>query len=181
MNEDYARNLLIHVLGIERFGNLDEEVIENTPARMTKGLGQLLDGYSVDIESLMKTFPAPSKDIVVVRDIPFSSMCEHHVLPFRGTVSVAYIPDTRVVGLSKVPRLVRAVSRRLQIQERMTCEIADGLARLDPSGIAVVVKGVHMCAELRGIETRAEMVTSHMRGLFKEDASARAEVMRLFE
>lgn len=168
--------------GATRGVDLGDEVEANTPARMAKALGELLDGYDADLASMCTTFPAPSEDVVIVRDIPFSSMCEHHVLPFRGVVSIAYVPDGRIIGLSKIPRIVRAFSRRLQVQERLTFEVAQQLDKvLTPKGVLVVVEGVHSCAELRGIETRAEMVTSHCRGLFREDATLRAEAMALLK
>lgn len=168
------------IIGATRARRLDDEVATNTPRRMAKALGELLDGYDTDMSVLRTTFEAPSDDMVIVRDIPFASMCEHHVLPFRGTASVAYIPAGRIIGLSKVPRIVRAYSRRLQVQERLTFEIANELdSILSPDGVLVVLEGVHSCAELRGIETRAEMVTSHCRGSFRTDAGLRAEAMAL--
>lgn len=168
--------------GATRGVQLDEEVNQNTPTRMAKALGELLDGYDTDLTKLCTTFPAPSSDMVIVRDIPFSSMCEHHVLPFRGTVSIAYVPNGKIIGLSKVPRIVRAFSRRLQVQERLTFEVAEQLDEvLNPQGVLVVVEGVHSCAELRGIETRAEMVTFHCRGLFRDDQALRAEAMALLK
>lgn len=178
---ELAEALLRRVLGEHADDALVREGMADTPARMVKALRELTVGYGMKPENLLTTFPAEGADeIVVVRDIPFSSLCEHHILPFRGTVSVAYLPTKRIVGLSKIPRIVKAFSKRLQVQERLTMQIADALAPLDPRGVAVLIKGVHECAELRGVETRAEMVTSAMRGLFKDDARARAEVMELF-
>ncbi len=159
---------------------LDREGMESTPLRMLKALRELTDGYAVeDPSTLLTDFPPEGDQIVVVRDIEFSSLCEHHVLPFTGTVSVAYLPTKRIVGLSKIPRIIRAYSRRLQVQERLTVQIAKALERLEPEGVAVIVRGVHQCCSLRGAERRAEMVTSHLVGVFRDDPQARAEVLDL--
>jgi len=177
-----AEVLLRSILGDEVADSvLGREGMASTPERMAKALRELTSGYGVDVSRLLTTFPADGADeAIVIRDVPFSSLCEHHILPFRGVVSVAYLPTDRIVGLSKVPRIIRALSRRLQVQERLTMQIADALEPLKPRGVAVLVRGVHECAELRGVETRAEMVTSVMRGAFKDDARARAEVLALF-
>lgn len=173
-----ARNLIVSA---SRGHELGEEVEANTPGRMVKALHQLLDGYDTDPRSLATVFEAPSDDMVVVRDVPFTSICEHHVLPFRGTVSVAYVPSGLIIGLSKIPRIIRALSRRLQVQERLTHEIALTLGEIvGTEDVFVVARGVHSCAELRGVETRAEMVTSHCRGVFRMDGAVRAEAMSLF-
>lgn len=156
--------------------------LAKTPARLVRALREMTSGYDVDLgEILATTFESGGYDqIVAVRDVPFASLCEHHVLPFTGRVSVAYLPRMRVVGLSKIPRLVRALSRRLQIQERLTREIAGALeAHLLPLGVVVVVRGVHTCMTIRGAEAAGEMVTSDVRGLFREDAAARAEAFAL--
>jgi GTP cyclohydrolase I len=124
-------------------------------------------------------FEADYDDIVVVRDIDFFSLCEHHLLPFYGRAHVAYIPDEKVVGLSKVPRTVEMFARRLQVQERMTEQIAEFLeTTLQPKGVAVVVEAAHMCARMRGIKKNGTyMVTRAMRGIFKTDRQARNELM----
>ena len=158
---------------------LDLEVEAETPARMAKALRELTSGG--DPADVLKMFEAP-KDagMVVVRGIQFASVCEHHVLPFMGEVAVAYIPTDRVVGLSKIPRLVRAVTRRLQLQERIGQQIADALvAGLAPLGVMVVARARHSCMVLRGIESPGEMVTSCVRGVFADDAAARAEALAL--
>jgi GTP cyclohydrolase I len=117
-----------------------------------------------------------------VRDIAFSSLCEHHVLPFTGKVSVAYLPGERIIGLSKIPRIVRALSRRLQVQERLTDQIGHSLQdMIKPRGVAVIAKGVHTCMCLRGAEASGEMVTSCMLGVFRDKPEARNEVLRLLE
>lgn len=159
---------------------LDAEGMADTPKRMLKALRELTDGYAVKQPSTLLTdFAGEGDQIVVVRDIEFASLCEHHVLPFTGVVSVAYIPTKRIVGLSKIPRVIRAYSRRLQVQERLTVQIAQALDALEPAGVAVVVRGVHECCQLRGAERRAEMVTSHLVGKFRDDPQARAEVLGL--
>jgi GTP cyclohydrolase IA len=119
--------------------------------------------------------------MVAVRDLPFASVCEHHVLPFTGSASVVYIPTSRIIGLSKVPRILRAVSRRLQVQERIGEEVAEVLmhSELRARGVMVVIRARHTCMALRGVESPGEMVTSCIRGVFATDAAARAEAMEL--
>ena len=158
------------------------DVDPETPRRMAKALRELTEGYATeDLTRLLKAFDAPADPgIVVVRGIAFASLCEHHVLPFTGTAAVAYIPRSKVVGLSKIPRLVRAVTRRLQLQERIGQQVADALvAGLDPIGVMVIVKARHTCMGLRGIESPGEMVTSCVRGAFAKEPEARAEAMAL--
>lgn len=174
-----AKAFLKTVLGDNE--ELEREGLLDTPARLTKALRQMTSGYSADIDKMMTTFPSEGDAVVCVRDIPFASLCEHHVLPFSGFVSVAYIPGERIVGLSKIPRLVHAYARRLQVQERLGTQIAEELTkRLNPAGVAVVIRGAHSCMRLRGVESAGDMVTSTMRGVFMDEAEARAEVMRLF-
>lgn len=153
-----------------------------TPGRMARAFGDLLEGYGAKFGAILKTFPRGDADsgIVIVRDIPFASVCEHHVLPFTGTATVAYLPKLRIVGLSKIPRLVRAVTRRLQVQERIGSMIADALMEhVGAAGAMVVIKSRHTCMTLRGVESPGEMVTSCVRGTFAKDAPARAEVLSL--
>lgn len=178
-DEAVALELLRRVLGEKAPEVLWKDGTRSTPARMIKALRELTDGYAIEPKRLLTQFDSEGDPLVVVKDIEYSSLCEHHVLPFTGTVSVAYIPNQKIVGLSKIPRVVRAYSRRLQVQERLTDQVADSLQGLDPKGVAVLVRGVHSCCQLRGIERRAEMVTSALRGVFKSDVSARAEVMAL--
>lgn len=162
--------------------DLDAEGMEDTPKRMAAALGELTAGYGDDPRSYLTTFPSePDPGMVVVRDLPFASVCEHHVLPFTGTASVAYIPVDRIIGLSKIPRILRAVSRRLQVQERIGHEVADVLmdACLNARGVMVVIRARHTCMALRGVESPGEMVTSCIRGRFATDAAARAEAMEL--
>ena len=163
--------------------DLAREGLAKTPERFARALTEMLGGYDVDLGSFAATsFDAEGYDqVVVVSGIPFASLCEHHVLPFTGIAHVGYLPGSRIIGLSKIPRLVRAVSRRLQVQERMTQQIADALAAaVTPKGVAVIVEGTHSCMLLRGAETPGRMVTSCMRGVFRDHAAARAEVLRLF-
>ena len=174
--EDTARSLL--------FGLQIPDVDEETPLRMVKALRELVSGQREDLGKLLKTFPGVATDngIVVVRDMPFASLCEHHVLPFTGTITVAYLPSDRIVGLSKIPRLVRAVTRRLQVQERIGAMIADALMEhVNARGVMVVVKAQHTCMTLRGVECPGEMVTSTIRGVFQHESehAARAEVLNL--
>ena len=154
-----------------------------TPGRMHAALGELTEGYGVDLVSMLKTFPLEGDGgLVLVKGIKFASLCEHHVLPFTGTVDVAYIPGTRIVGLSKIPRLVRAVTRRLQVQERIGKQIADAMeCALAPKGVMVVVRGRHTCMAIRGVEADGEMVTSYVLGVFGRDAAARSEALSLME
>jgi len=174
-----ARALLTDLVGDHE--DLNREGLAETPGRMAKALRQLTSGYGTDPAKLVTTFPAEGDQVVSVREVPFASVCEHHVLPFTGYCSVAYIPQRRIIGLSKIPRVVRAVARRLQVQERIGNQVADVLEQaLDPVGVAVVVRAVHTCMCLRGVESHGEMVTSVMRGAFKHKSEARAEVMRLF-
>jgi len=158
-----------------------DEGMRATPTRAAKALLELTSGYQVHVPDLFTTFEADGyNEMVVLRGIEYSSLCEHHVLPFVGQVHIAYIPDERVVGLSKLARLVEAYSRRLQIQERMTDQIAEALwEHLDPKGVAVVVEGMHTCMALRGVrKPGAVMVTSALRGVVWQ-AEVRAEAMAL--
>lgn len=175
-----------HQVAADAAGNLLEclelKVDPETPARMAKALRELTEGYATtDLVGMLKAFDAPpDPGIVCVRGVTFASLCEHHVLPFTGLVSVAYIPSAKVVGLSKIPRLIRAVTRRLQLQERIGQQVADALVKgLDPIGVMVIVRARHTCMGLRGIESPGEMVTSCVRGAFAKEPEARAEAMAL--
>ena len=159
----------------------DLELDPETPARMARALVELTSGYDTDAPALLKKFPVEGDHgIVHVKGIPFASLCEHHVLPFTGTAAIAYIPKGSVVGLSKLPRLVRAYSRRLQMQERLGKQIADALwDAVDPLGVMVVLRGHHTCMSTRGVESTGEMVTSYVLGCFKVEPEARAEALAL--
>jgi GTP cyclohydrolase I len=159
----------------------EREGLLKTPSRVAKMYAELTAGYHIDPQALINdaVFSVSYDEMVLVKDIDFNSLCEHHMLPFMGKVHVAYIPNGRVVGLSKIPRIVEMYARRLQVQERMTVEIADFINEaLQPAGVAVVAEGVHMCAVMRGVKkANASMITSAMRGIFRDDPKTRAEFM----
>lgn len=168
---------------LKEFGVKSEEVLKNTPRRAAKALGELLDGENELNEINWKTFDIHEPgELVLIKGIAFQSLCEHHILPFAGTVSVAYIPNKKVVGLSKIPRLVKAISHQLQLQERMTNQIADVLQeKLDPKGIAVYVKAEHACMFMRGICSTSETVTYTLRNEFKDNQQLRDEFFQCIE
>ncbi len=174
--EDSAARL-IEALGID----LNAEGMKETPDRLVRALRELTEGYQQDPQAILaKRFKADYDEMVVVRDIEFYSLCEHHLLPFKGTVTVGYIASGQVVGLSKLSRLVECYGRRLQLQERMTAQIAQAIQQhLEPRGVGVVVRAQHLCMAMRGVRCPAEMVTSSLIGLMKDDARARAEFMAL--
>jgi len=155
------------------------EGLLKTPSRVAKSLQFLTEGYHQDPKEILNQalFTSSNDEMVVVRDIEFYSMCEHHLLPIIGRVHVAYIPDGKVVGLSKIPRIVNVFARRLQIQEQMTEQIADAiLETIKPKGVAVVVHARHMCMEMRGVQKiNSTTVSSALRGLFKSDQRTRTE------
>lgn len=160
----------------------DREGLADTPRRVAKMYRELFAGISVDpAVHLQRVFHEHYDEVVLLRDIDFHSLCEHHLLPFHGVAHVAYLPDDKVVGLSKLARTVDAFARRPQVQERMTCQIADALMKhLAPKGVVVVVEAEHLCMKMRGVQKpNGTMVTSAVRGVFKESAAARAEVMSL--
>lgn len=160
----------------------DRPGLEDTPRRVARMYRELFAGLHGDPARHLKvTFPEKYDEIVLVRDIGFTSMCEHHLLPFSGVAHVAYIPHGRVTGLSKLARVVDEIARRPQVQERMTGQIADLVEReLDSQGVAVVVSAEHTCMSIRGIQKPgSRTVTSAVRGVFKTNASSRAEVMAL--
>jgi GTP cyclohydrolase I len=157
----------------------DRQGLKGTPDRVHRMYAELTAGYHVDPDRLINgaVFDVDYSEMVVVKDIPFYSLCEHHLLPFFGTASVAYIPRGRVIGLSKIPRVVEMYARRLQVQERMTQQIADFLnERLSPQGVGVVVEANHLCAVMRGIRKPGTvMTTSAVLGLFRSRDRTRAE------
>ena len=161
--------------------NPDREGLLKTPDRVARAYGELLEGYRTDPLKLVNkaTFKANYDDMVIVRDIEFYSLCEHHMLPFLGRAHVAYLPKGEVIGLSKIPRIVDMFSRRLQIQEKMTRQIADFLeALLKPRGVAVVVEAVHLCGMIRGVRKHdARMTTSSMLGAFRNNEATRMEFL----
>ena len=155
------------------------EGLLKTPSRVAKAWEFLTEGYHEDPKEILNQalFTSSNDEMVVVRDIEFYSTCEHHMLPIIGRVHVAYIPDGKVVGLSKIPRIVNVFARRLQIQEQMTEQIADAIAdTINPKGVAVVVHARHMCMEMRGVQKiNSTTVSSALRGLFKSDQRTRSE------
>jgi len=159
------------------------EGLVDTPARVVRAYAEMLGGYDDDPQALLKrTFSAEGYDeVIALRDISFYSMCEHHLLPFSGKVSIAYLPGERVVGLSKLARLVQVYAKRLQLQERMTAQIAKALMLdLGARGAAVIVRARHLCMGARGArQPSAVMLTSSMQGVFRENSSARAEALSL--
>jgi len=161
----------------------DREGLLSTPRRVEKSLKFLTSGYAVNIDTLINQalFTVDYSEMVIVKDIDFYSLCEHHLLPFFGTCHVAYLPRTKVIGLSKIPRIVDAFSRRLQVQERLTNQIASTIQdAIDPLGVAVVMEGTHLCMAMRGVEKQqSAAVTSAMLGTFREDARTRTEFLTL--
>jgi len=159
------------------------EGLLDTPKRVEKSLRFLTSGYAADVDAVLNNalFTVDYNEMVIVKDIDFYSLCEHHVLPFFGKCHVAYIPQGRVVGLSKIPRLVEIFSRRLQVQERLTNQIAETLReKIVPLGVAVVMEGAHLCMSMRGVEKQNSVaVTSAMLGVFREDARTRMEFLEL--
>lgn len=159
------------------------EGLVKTPARVAKALDFLTEGYHQDPKEILSQalFTTSNDEMVLVRDIEFYSMCEHHILPIIGRAHVAYIPDGKVVGLSKIPRIVNVFARRLQIQEQMTEQIADAISdTINPKGVAVVLHARHMCMEMRGVEKiNSTTVSSALRGLFKSDERTRNEFYNL--
>jgi GTP cyclohydrolase I len=155
------------------------EGLLRTPERVARMFNELTEGYNVDPEKMINgaLFDVDYDEMVVVKDIDFYSLCEHHLLPFYGQAHVAYIPDGKVIGLSKIPRIVEMFARRLQIQEQMTSQIANFVQdTLHPQGVAVVVEGMHMCSMMRGVKkANARMKTSKMLGVFKENDKTRHE------
>lgn len=176
--EQYVARLL-HELGEDT----TREGLTRTPARVWKALQTLTDGYDQEVMDVIgeAIFAEPYDEMVLVRDIEFYSLCEHHMLPFFGRIHVAYIPDGRIVGLSKLPRIVDLFAHRLQVQERLTTQVADVLMEtLQPKGVGVVAQASHLCMMMRGVQKQgAETVTSAMRGIFKEDARTRNELLDL--
>ena len=159
------------------------EGLHRTPHRVAKSLAFLTSGYSADIDEVLNDalFTVDYSEMVIVKDIDFYSLCEHHLLPFFGKCHVAYIPSSRVIGLSKIPRVVDVFARRLQIQERMTNQIAETIReKIDPLGVAVVCEGTHLCMSMRGVEKQNSFaVTSAMLGVFRDNARTRMEFLEL--
>jgi GTP cyclohydrolase I len=176
------QDLIAHVL--RHLGEDPErEGLRDTPKRVEKSLRFLTSGYQADIDEVINNalFSVDYSEMVIVKDIDFYSLCEHHLLPFFGKCHIAYIPQKRVIGLSKIPRLVDVFSRRLQVQERLTHQIAQVIEeKVAPLGVAVVMEGTHLCMAMRGIEKQNSFaVTSAMLGAFRENARTRSEFLEL--
>ena len=161
----------------------DREGLKATPRRVAKALAFLTQGYDKTAEDVVGTgiFKEEHDNMIMVRDIEVYSMCEHHMLPFFGRAHIAYIPNGRIVGLSKIPRIVDIYARRLQVQERLTEQIAEGLCRvLKPTGVGVVIEAYHLCMMMRGVEKQnSKTITSALTGAFREDGKTRDEFLRL--
>ena len=161
----------------------DREGLLKTPQRVANSLTFLTEGYTSSAEDVVGKgiFKEEHDNMIMVRDIELYSLCEHHMLPFFGKAHVAYIPNGKIVGLSKIPRIVDVYARRLQVQERLTEEIADGLCRVvNPSGVGVVIEAFHLCMMMRGVQKQnSKTITSALRGAFREDPKTRDEFLRL--
>ena len=176
--EDLIREMLV------RLGeDAGREGLVRTPARVHKAFQFLTKGYNEDPEALLKKalFTVTYDEMVIVKDVEMFSLCEHHMLPFFGKVHVAYIPKGRVIGLSKIPRLIEIFSRRLQIQERLTTQIAETIQKaIDPQGVGVVIEARHLCMMMRGVEKQhSAAVTSSMLGCFRNEQETRSEFLSL--
>ena len=174
---------LIKELLIQIGEDPNREGIVKTPERVSRAWEFLAQGYTKNINDVVNSavFKEDYDEMVTVKDIDFFSLCEHHLLPFFGRVHVAYIPDGKIIGLSKIPRIVEMYSRRLQVQERMTQQIAETLEdALSPKGVAVVIEGEHMCMQMRGVEKQnSYATTSFMTGLFRKDSKTRDEYLKI--
>lgn len=169
---------------LEEIGeDISRDGLLKTPHRVAKAYEFLMQGYNKKIEDVLNgaIFEEKYDEMVIVKDIDFYSMCEHHMLPFFGKVHIAYIPGGKIVGLSKIPRIVDVFARRLQVQERMTQQIADTIEEyLSPIGVGVVAEGYHMCMMMRGVQKQNSITTtSAMHGIFKSDARTRSEFLNL--
>ena len=180
---EVAENGLEALLSL--FGeDFNRDGLQDTPFRFIKAMGEHMAGYSENPGlHLEKTFDVDHNDLVLVKDIPFNSLCEHHLAPFVGKVHIAYIPNQKITGLSKFGRVVEGFAKRLQVQERLTQQIADAIEEvLEPQAVAVIIEAEHTCMSGRGIKKHgAKTVTSTMRGLFKDNPAARGELLQLIK
>ena len=176
---------LIEKLLMEMGEDPSREGLKNTPERVEKSLKFLTSGYMVNIDELVNgaLYHENYDEMVIVKDIDIFSLCEHHMLPFLGKCHVAYLPNGKIIGLSKIPRIIDAFSRRLQVQERLTNQIAECLENiLQPKGVAVVIEALHMCISMRGVQKQSSYTTtSSMLGSFKSDARTRSEFLSLIQ
>lgn len=161
--------------------DVNRDGLKETPERVVRSWKELYGGYALDPKSVFKTFDVPCDEMVIVKDIEFYSQCEHHMLPFFGKVHIGYLPKGKVIGLSKLARLVDIFARRLQVQERLGQEITQALMEnLQPGGAGVVIEAKHLCMMARGVEKQnSSATTSSMRGSFREDEKARSEFLRM--
>jgi GTP cyclohydrolase IA len=169
---------------LEEIGeNPAREGLVNTPERVARAFRFLTSGYREDIDQILNgaLFDVHYDEMVIVKDIEIYSLCEHHLLPFFGKCHVGYIPNKKVIGLSKIPRIVEVFARRLQVQERLTQQIAETIRdKIDPKGVAVIIEGHHLCMMMRGVEKQnSSMITSAMLGMFREDQRSRMEFLNL--
>jgi len=173
----------VHTLLRELGEDPEREGLIRTPGRVAKSLRYLASGYRQDLDKIFNgaLFPVAYDEMVIVKDIEVFSLCEHHLLPFFGRCHVAYIPNQKVIGLSKIPRVVDVFAKRLQIQERLTKQIAEALMeRIKPQGVGVIIEAKHLCMIMRGVEKQNSVaVTSHMMGAFRKSELTRAEFLRL--
>ena len=185
MSNTEAPNIQSHVRAIiESMGeDPDREGLKRTPERVEKAYRWMTRGYEMSVADVVGggVFEESHENMILVRDIELYSMCEHHMLPFFGRAHVAYLPKGRIIGLSKLPRIVEIFSRRLQVQERLTDQVADAVMDvLEPAGAGVVIEASHLCMMMRGVEKQnSTTVTSALRGVFKDDARTREEFLRL--
>ena len=182
MENDKIENLTKQL--IEEIGeDPSREGLLKTPSRVSKAWSFFSRGYNQDLDEIINNavFNENATDMVVVRDVEFFSLCEHHLIPFFGRAHVAYLPNGRVIGLSKIPRIIDMFSRRLQVQERLTRQIAETVKEiLDPIGVAVIMEGQHMCMQMRGVEKQNSLTTtSSMLGKFRESDRTRAEFLSI--
>jgi len=163
--------------------DIDREGLRRTPVRVARAMRWLTRGYELSVDDVIRgaIFDEDHHNMVIVKDIEMYSLCEHHLLPFFGKVHVAYIPNGRIVGLSKIPRVVEVFARRLQVQERLTEQIAQSLCEvLDPLGVGVVIEAYHLCMMMRGVQKQnSKTITSALRGVFRDDSKTRDEFLRL--
>jgi GTP cyclohydrolase I len=183
MNEETRIQALIRELIQELGEDVQREGLRKTPERVEKAMRFLTSGYQSDAQSIIEgaLFESDCDEMVIVKDIEIYSLCEHHMLPFHGKCHVAYIPRGRIVGLSKIPRVVDTLSRRLQLQERLTHQVASTLMEnLRPEGVGVVIEAIHLCMAMRGVEKqRSYAITSAMLGSFRDDRATRNEFLDL--
>ena len=181
-NHEKLKNLT-HSLLEEIGEDPGREGLLKTPSRVAKSWKYFSQGYDQDLEDIVNKaiFNESSKDMVVVRDVEFFSLCEHHLLPFFGKAHVGYIPNGKVIGLSKIPRIIDMYARRIQVQERLTHQIADGIQNvMKPNGVAIVMEGRHMCMQMRGVEKQNSCAsTSAMLGQFRKSAETRSEFLSI--